>query len=122
MVAIAMNIDKDCVTLARQWHIVIERVAMTEGIDKVKLVLEQDTKILDIINIDKEPSSKEIEMELEQKAPTEEIDNQKIINEIEMAIKEKEVSLISNIKNKDKLEDTSSSKIAIEVFSLDQSI
>ena len=122
MVAMAMNIDKDCITLARQWRIVIERAAMTEGIDKVKLVLEQDTKILDIINLDKEPSSKEIEMELEQKAPTEEIDNQKLINEIEMAIEEKEVSLTSNIKNKDKLEDISSSKTAIEAFSLDQSI
>ena len=45
MVAKAINIDKDFVTLARQWHIVLERAAFTEGIDKVKKVLEREQKV-----------------------------------------------------------------------------
>ena len=39
MVAKAMNVDKDFVTLARQWRIALERAVFTEGIDKVKEIL-----------------------------------------------------------------------------------
>ena len=91
MVAIAINIDKDCITLVRQQHIIIERVAITEGIDKVKLVLEQKAKIIDITNIDKETSSKEIKIELKQEAPTEEIYNQKIIMKQKQLLKKKKL-------------------------------
>ena len=40
-----MNIDKDFITLARQWHTVLEKAAFTEGIDKVKLVLEREQEV-----------------------------------------------------------------------------
>ena len=41
----AINVDKNFVTLARQWHIALERAAFTEGIDKVKEVLEREQAV-----------------------------------------------------------------------------
>ena len=34
------------VTVAREWRKVIERAAMTEGIDKVKTILGQEVKLI----------------------------------------------------------------------------
>ena len=45
IVAKAMNIDKDIITLAKQWHIALERAAFTEGIDKVKEVLGREQEL-----------------------------------------------------------------------------
>src|SRR5438132_9763428 len=42
IIAEILEIDSDIVTVAREWRKVIERAAMTEGIDKVKIVLEQE--------------------------------------------------------------------------------
>src|SRR5438132_6447775 len=42
IIAEILEIDSNIVTVAREWRKVIERVAMTEGIDKVKIVLEQE--------------------------------------------------------------------------------
>src|SRR5436853_4186599 len=44
MIAEILEIESDIVTVAREWRKVIERVAMTEGIDKVKIILEQEIK------------------------------------------------------------------------------
>ena len=45
IVAKAINIDKDFVILARQQRTALERAAFTEGIDKVKLVLEREQEV-----------------------------------------------------------------------------
>ena len=45
IVAKAMNINKDFVTLARQQYIVLEKATFTEGIDKVKEVLEREQEV-----------------------------------------------------------------------------
>src|SRR5437868_12582157 len=42
IIAEILEVDSDIVTVAREWRKVIERAAMTEGIDKVKIVLEQE--------------------------------------------------------------------------------
>ena len=42
IIAEILEIDSDIVTVAREWRKVIERATMTEGIDKVKIVLEQE--------------------------------------------------------------------------------
>ena len=44
MIAEILEIESDIVTVAREWIKVIERAAMTEGIDKVKIILEQKNK------------------------------------------------------------------------------
>src|SRR5438132_306452 len=44
MIAEILEIESDIVTVARKWRKVIERAAMTEGIDKVKIILEQEIK------------------------------------------------------------------------------
>ena len=44
MIAEILEIESDIVTVAREWRKVIERVAMTEGIDKVKSILGQENK------------------------------------------------------------------------------
>ena len=44
MIAEILGIESDIVTVAREWRKVIERAAMTEGIDKVKTILEQKIK------------------------------------------------------------------------------
>jgi len=40
MIAEILEIESDIVTVAREWRKVIERATMTEGIDKVKIILE----------------------------------------------------------------------------------
>jgi hypothetical protein len=67
MVAKAMNIDKSCVSLARQWRIVIERAAITEGIDKVKVILEQETNIESVHSKSEEIVVEEVKMLIEDK-------------------------------------------------------
>ena len=39
MIAEILEIESDIVTVAREWRKVIERAAMTEGIDRVKIIL-----------------------------------------------------------------------------------
>ena len=39
MIVEILEVESDIVIVAREWRKVIERVAMTEGIDKVKIVL-----------------------------------------------------------------------------------
>jgi hypothetical protein len=41
MIAEILEVDSNIVTVAREWRKVIERAAMTEGIDKVKVILGQ---------------------------------------------------------------------------------
>ena len=44
MIAEILEVNSDMVTVAREWRKVIERAAMTEGIDKVKTILGQEVK------------------------------------------------------------------------------
>src|ERR1044071_4586128 len=44
MIAEILEVDSNIVTVAREWRKVIERAAITEGIDRVKLVLGQVTQ------------------------------------------------------------------------------
>jgi hypothetical protein len=89
IVAKAMNIDKDCVTLARQWRIIIERAAITEAIDKVKNILEQENKTESSHNKSEETVIEEVKMIIEDKISLEEEKNITITNiEIEISIEE----------------------------------
>ena len=45
IIAKAMNVNKDFITLARQQHIVLERATFIEGIDKVKEVLRREQEL-----------------------------------------------------------------------------
>ena len=65
MVAKAMNIDKDFIILARQWRIALERAAFTEGINKVKLVLEREQEVGIIQQEIANGIIKEVEMRIE---------------------------------------------------------
>ena len=76
-----MNIDKDFVTLARQWHTVLERAAFIEGIDKVKLVLEREQEVGIIQQETANEIIKEVEMRIEV-SPTEEI---RSVTEVEVS-------------------------------------
>ena len=61
-----MNVDKDFVTLARQWHIALERATFTEGIDKVKEVLEREEVVLITQQEKINDVAKEVEMGIEE--------------------------------------------------------
>jgi hypothetical protein len=50
MIAKILEVDSDIVTVAREWRKVIERAAMTEGIDKVKIILGQEDKQIVVID------------------------------------------------------------------------
>src|SRR5437762_4203298 len=61
MVAIAMNIDKNIITTARKWRKIIQRAAISDGIDKVNQILNQETQTL-IQASETHEEIKEIEM------------------------------------------------------------
>jgi hypothetical protein len=64
MVARVMGVEVDIVTMARQWQVVIERAAITDGIDKVDALLVLEEK--DVAEQAKEDLRlKEVEMKLE---------------------------------------------------------
>src|SRR5437868_11607520 len=44
MIAEILEIESNIVTVAKEWRKVIERAAITEGIDRVKSILEQENK------------------------------------------------------------------------------
>ena len=44
MIAEILEVNSDMVIVAREWRKVIERAAITEGIDKVKTILGQEVK------------------------------------------------------------------------------
>src|SRR5205085_4168135 len=71
MVAKAMNVNKDFITLARQWRIALERAAFTEGIDKVKEVLEKEQELAITHQEKINEVIKEVEMGIEEAIATE---------------------------------------------------
>src|SRR5437868_3852608 len=71
MVAKAMNVDKDFITLARQWCIALERAAFTEGIDKIKEVLEKEQELAITHQEKMNEVIKEVEMGIEEATATE---------------------------------------------------
>ena len=71
IVAKAMNVDKNFVTLARQWHIALERAAFTEGIDKVKEVLEREEVVVITQQEKINDIAKEVEIRIEEVIVTE---------------------------------------------------
>ena len=50
MIAKILEVDSDIVTVAREWRKVIERVAMPEEINKVKIILEQEVKHIVVLD------------------------------------------------------------------------
>ena len=44
MIAKILEVESDIVTVAREQRKVIERAVMTEGINKIKIILEQENK------------------------------------------------------------------------------
>src|SRR5438552_2817838 len=65
MIAKILEVESDIVTVAREWRKVIERVAITEGIDKVKIILGQDDQyslVKNDIIIDSQESKSDIEI------------------------------------------------------------
>ncbi|CAG8612863.1 46_t:CDS:1, partial [Paraglomus occultum] len=66
MVAKAMNVNKNIITLARQWSVVLERAAFTEGIVKIKEVLgrEQESASTQVGKLNE--TIQEIEIETEE--------------------------------------------------------
>src|SRR5437868_10724394 len=50
MIAKILEVDSDIVTVAREWRKVIERAAITEVIDKVKIILEQEVEYTVVLN------------------------------------------------------------------------
>ncbi|CAG8589878.1 2525_t:CDS:2 [Paraglomus occultum] len=71
MVAKAMNVDKNIITLARQWRVVLERAAFTEGIDKIKEVLGREQEVATTQPEKLNKTTQEIEMGTEEALITE---------------------------------------------------
>ena len=81
-----MNVDKNFVTLARQQRIALKRAAFTEGIDKVKEVLEREEVILITQQEKINEVTKEVEIGIEETIVTEtnrakEVESYKIIKQ-----------------------------------------
>ena len=66
-----MNVDKNFVTLARQQRIALERAAFTEGIDKVKEVLEREEVVVITQQEKINDVAKEVEIGIEEVIVTE---------------------------------------------------
>jgi hypothetical protein len=64
MVAKLMGVEVEIIKIARHWRAVIERAAITEGIDKVNIFLETERKI-DYSQNREESKKEEVEMEIE---------------------------------------------------------
>jgi len=62
MVAKLMGLDLEIVQIARQWRAIIKRAAITEGLDKVSNMLEQD-ELIEIAQSIEVPEVEEIVME-----------------------------------------------------------
>ncbi|CAG8611962.1 5654_t:CDS:2, partial [Paraglomus occultum] len=71
IVAKAMNVEKELITLARQWHITLERAAFTEGVDKVKEVLEREQEATTTQQENIKEVVEEVEMRIEEERITE---------------------------------------------------
>ena len=67
MVAIAMNIDKNIITTARKWRKIIQRAAISDRIDKVNQILNQEETQTLIQASETYEEIKEIEMLAEDK-------------------------------------------------------
>jgi hypothetical protein len=83
MVAKLMGVDLEVIKIARHWRAVIKRAAITEGIDRVKLLLETENET-GIIKEDYTPV--EVEMRVEEEPPeeSETLDMQDIVTEVEI--------------------------------------
>jgi hypothetical protein len=106
IVARVMKVDKDFVTLAREWRTVIERAAITEGIDKVQAVLAQEVRseVVDIVNTKDDLMEIRETTEVNYVMPKEEF--QVLPNvEIEMYIEETEKKKTNNDKLEEKIEE-----------------
>jgi hypothetical protein len=103
MVAKLMGIETEVITIARQWRAVIERAAITEGIDKVILLIEEGKKEEKIAQLEDVNKTREIEMNVE-------IEEQKLnsVTEVantKMCIDDKaNENIITNKQSKDILE------------------
>jgi hypothetical protein len=64
MVASLMSLDLEVVKIARQWRLIIERIAITEGFDKIKATLEAE-EVKEIVQIEKDIEINEVEMKID---------------------------------------------------------
>ena len=65
MIAKILEVESNIVTVAREWRKVIERAVITEGINKVKIILGQDDQyslVKNDIIIDSQESKSDIEI------------------------------------------------------------
>ena len=86
-----MLIDKKIITIARQWRKIIERTAISEGIDKVEEILKQEELHLQLQRVDI-VEVKEVEMTIEAKVHNEEENKKdKDIVEIEIDIRNENI-------------------------------
>src|SRR5205085_4011460 len=84
MIAEILEVNSDMVTVAREWRKVIEREAITEGIDKVKTILGQEVK--HIVEKDNELKLQEnkTDIELVYQSETDSLINNILDQEIEL--------------------------------------
>jgi len=91
MVANIMHIDKNIITTARKWLKIIERAAISDGIDKVEQILNQEERQTTTQILEDIVETKEIEMLTEPKTYSnhEEAPSEKTV-EIEMELKKED--------------------------------
>ena len=65
MIAKILDIESEIVTVAREWRSVLERAAMIEGIDKVKIVLGQQVEDLTNKRVKNKTTESIINIEIE---------------------------------------------------------
>src|SRR5437763_2362771 len=91
IVANIMHIDKNIITTARKWLKIIKRAAISDGIDKVEQILNQEERQTTIQILEDIVKTKEIEMLTEYKTYSnhEEASSENIV-EIEIELKKED--------------------------------
>ena len=114
MVANLMGLDLEVVKIARQWRLIIERAAITEGFDKIKDLLEAEEN--KEISQEKNENENEVE-EVEMKIEKEEKDIETIEIEIEDKEKQKDMEDVKETKEIEERRETLRKRIVIETKS-----
>jgi hypothetical protein len=129
MVANLMGLDLEVVKIARQWRLIIERAAITEGFDKIKALLEAEEN-KELAQTVKEPEVNEVEMKIEveersgeeMEMETKEKGKQRDMEDVKEIIEEREIEVL---KESTKSEEQNIKEMFIDNYvevSLDKSI
>ena len=116
IIAKIMHINKNIIMIARQWHKIIERAAISNRIDKVKQILNQEEILTTIQLALVIEETEEIEIITETKIlnkPTE--THSKKAVEIEIEIKKEKSSQIAFSNSETKLQDIDKSEDLLEI-------